>query len=40
MLDWSYNLLEETERVILQGLSVSSELFSLEAAQFVLAGAP
>jgi predicted ATPase len=38
MLDWSYNLLEETERVILRGLSVFVGAFSLEAAQFVLAG--
>ena len=38
MLDWSYNLLPESERVILRGLSVFVGAFSLEAAQFVAAG--
>src|ERR1700730_18397601 len=38
MLDWSYNLLPEPERVILRGLSVFVGAFSLEAAQFVAAG--
>ncbi len=38
MLDWSYNLLPETERVILRKLSVFVGAFSLEAAQFVAAG--
>src|SRR5712671_4556907 len=38
MLDWSYNLLPESERVILRGLSVFVGAFSLEAAQFVVAG--
>jgi predicted ATPase len=37
-LDWSYNLLEETEREILRGLSVFVGAFSLEAAQFVVGG--
>jgi predicted ATPase/DNA-binding winged helix-turn-helix (wHTH) protein len=35
MLDWSYNLLPETERLILRSLSVFAGTFSLEAAQFV-----
>jgi predicted ATPase/DNA-binding winged helix-turn-helix (wHTH) protein len=38
MLDWSYNLLDESERAILCGLSVFVGAFSLEAAQFVVAG--
>jgi predicted ATPase/DNA-binding winged helix-turn-helix (wHTH) protein len=38
MLDWSYNLLPESERVILRGLSMFVGAFSLEAAQFVAAG--
>jgi predicted ATPase/DNA-binding winged helix-turn-helix (wHTH) protein len=38
MLDWSYNLLPESERVILRGLSAFVGAFSLEAAQFVAAG--
>src|SRR6267154_1088082 len=38
MLDWSYNLLPESERAILRRLSVFVGAFSLEAAQFVAAG--
>jgi predicted ATPase/DNA-binding winged helix-turn-helix (wHTH) protein len=38
MLDWSYNLLPESERVLLRRLSVFVGAFSLEAAQFVAAG--
>jgi len=38
MLDWSYNLLPESERAILCRLSVFVGAFSLEAAQFVAAG--
>jgi predicted ATPase/DNA-binding winged helix-turn-helix (wHTH) protein len=38
MLDWSYNLLLDSERVILRRLSVFVGAFSLEAAQFVAAG--
>jgi predicted ATPase/DNA-binding winged helix-turn-helix (wHTH) protein len=38
LLDWSYNLLPESERVILRRLSVFIGAFSLEAAQFVAAG--
>jgi predicted ATPase len=38
MVDWSYNLLLESERVILRRLSVFVGAFSLEAAQFVAAG--
>jgi predicted ATPase/DNA-binding winged helix-turn-helix (wHTH) protein len=38
MLDCSYNLLPESERVILCRLSVFVGAFSLEAAQFVAAG--
>src|ERR1700738_3045217 len=38
MLDWSYNLLPESERVILRGLSGFVGAFSLEAAQCVAAG--
>src|ERR1700738_3196596 len=38
MLDWSYNLLPESERVIFRGLSVFVGAFTLEAAQFVAAG--
>jgi len=38
MLDWSYNLLDESERAMLCGLSVFVGAFSFEAAQFVLAG--
>jgi predicted ATPase/DNA-binding winged helix-turn-helix (wHTH) protein len=38
MLDWSYNLLDESERATLRGLSVFVGAFSLEAAQFVVAG--
>src|SRR6266478_3229208 len=38
MLDWSYNLLDESERAILRGLSVFVGAFSLEAAEFVVAG--
>jgi predicted ATPase len=37
MLDWSYNLLPESERVVLRRLSVFVGAFSLEAAQFVAA---
>lgn len=37
-LDWSYNLLDETERVILNRLAVFAGNFSLEAAQAVAAG--
>jgi predicted ATPase/DNA-binding winged helix-turn-helix (wHTH) protein len=37
-LDWSYNLLDESERATLRGLSVFVGAFSLEAAQFVVAG--
>jgi predicted ATPase/DNA-binding winged helix-turn-helix (wHTH) protein len=38
MLDWSYNLLDESERATLHELSVFAGAFSLEAAQFVVAG--
>jgi predicted ATPase/DNA-binding winged helix-turn-helix (wHTH) protein len=38
MLDWSYNLLPESERMVLRRLSVFVGAFSLEAAQFVAAG--
>src|SRR6267154_1438614 len=38
MLDWSYNLLPEPERMVLRRLSVFVGAFSLEAAQFVAAG--
>src|SRR5712664_278037 len=38
MLDWSYNLLPETERMVLRRLSVFVGAFSLGAAQFVAAG--
>jgi predicted ATPase/DNA-binding winged helix-turn-helix (wHTH) protein len=38
MLDWSYNLLPESERVVLCRLSVFVGALSLEAAQFVAAG--
>ena len=38
MLDWSCNLLDGSERATLCGLSVFVGAFSLEAAQFVLAG--
>src|ERR1700716_2075358 len=38
MLDWSYNLLPESERLIFRRLSVFVGAFSLEAAQFVVAG--
>src|SRR6266852_1606614 len=38
MLDWSYNLLPESERLIFRRLSVFVGAFSLEAAQFVAAG--
>ena len=38
MLDWSCNLLPESERMILCRLSVFVGAFSLEAAQFVVAG--
>ena len=38
MLDWSYDLLPEAERVVLRRLSVFVGAFSLEAAQFVAAG--
>src|SRR4030081_3804860 len=38
MLDRSYKLLDESERAILRGLSVFVGAFSLEAAQFVVAG--
>lgn len=38
MLDWSYDLLPEAERVVLRRLSVFVGPFSLEAAQFVAAG--
>jgi predicted ATPase/DNA-binding winged helix-turn-helix (wHTH) protein len=40
ILDWSYDLLSETERVILRRLSVFAGPFSLEAAQSVAAGDP
>src|SRR5258708_21564968 len=38
MLDWSYNLLPESERVLLRRLWVFVGAFSLDAAQFVGAG--
>ena len=38
MLDWSYDLLPEAERVVLRRLSLFVGAFSLEAAQFVAAG--
>ncbi len=38
MLDWSYNLLDASERATLCGLSVFVGAFSLEAAQLVVAG--
>jgi predicted ATPase len=38
MLDWSYNILPETERMLFRRLSVFLGAFSLEAAQFVVAG--
>jgi predicted ATPase len=38
MLDWSYDLLDESERATLRGLSVFVGPFSLEAAQYVFAG--
>jgi predicted ATPase len=38
MLDWSCNLLPESERMILRRLSVFVGAFSLEAARFVVAG--
>jgi predicted ATPase/DNA-binding winged helix-turn-helix (wHTH) protein len=38
LLDWSCNLLPESERMILRRLSVFVGAFSLEAAQFVAAG--
>jgi predicted ATPase len=38
MLDWSYNLLPESERMVLRRLSVFVGAFTLEAAQFVAAG--
>jgi predicted ATPase/DNA-binding winged helix-turn-helix (wHTH) protein len=38
MLDWSYNLLPESERLIFRRLSVFVGAFSLEVAQFVAAG--
>src|SRR6266481_1153113 len=38
MLDWSCNLLPESERMILCRLSVFAGAFSLEAARFVVAG--
>jgi predicted ATPase/DNA-binding winged helix-turn-helix (wHTH) protein len=38
MLDWSYILLPESERMIFRRLSVFVGAFSLEAAQFVVAG--
>jgi predicted ATPase/DNA-binding winged helix-turn-helix (wHTH) protein len=38
MLDWSYNLLDESERMVLRRLSVFVGVFSLEAAQCVVAG--
>jgi len=38
MLDWSYDLLDESERATLRGLSVFVGAFSLEAAQYVFAG--
>jgi predicted ATPase len=40
MLDWSYNLLPEFERVILRRLSVFVGAFSLEAAQIVAGEIP
>src|SRR5713226_571290 len=38
MLDWSYNLLPESERLIFRRLSVFAGAFNNEAAQFVAAG--
>jgi predicted ATPase/DNA-binding winged helix-turn-helix (wHTH) protein len=38
MLDWSYNLLPETERAVLRGVSAFVGAFSLEGAQCVAAG--
>lgn len=38
MLDWSYNLLSEAERLILRRLAIFVGNFSLEAAQAVAAG--
>jgi predicted ATPase len=37
MLDWSYNLLPEAERIVLRRLSVFVGVFTLDAAQFVAA---
>jgi predicted ATPase/DNA-binding winged helix-turn-helix (wHTH) protein len=37
-LDWSYELLSETERLVLQRLSIFAGVFSLEAAKFVASG--
>jgi predicted ATPase/DNA-binding winged helix-turn-helix (wHTH) protein len=37
MLDWSYHMLDESERATLHGLSVFVGAFSLEAAQIVVA---
>jgi predicted ATPase len=39
-LDWSHNLLSESERVVLRRLAVFVGTFSLEAAQTVAAGNP
>jgi len=38
LLDWSYNFLAETERLVLRRLSIFVGLFSLEAAQAVACG--
>jgi predicted ATPase len=38
MLDWSYNLLPESERAVLRGVSAFVGAFSLERAQCVAAG--
>jgi predicted ATPase/DNA-binding winged helix-turn-helix (wHTH) protein len=38
MLDWSYNLLCDSERTVLRALSVFPGAFSLQAAQFVATG--
>ena len=40
LIDWSWNLLEENERILLRRLSVFSGGWSLEAAQAVAAGDP
>jgi predicted ATPase/class 3 adenylate cyclase len=40
LIDWSYDLLDETERVVFRRLSVFSGGFTLEAAERVAAGEP